>query len=79
MNNVPPITETPKADGPSETELPPIFPHDLANNHAPRLATAQENKAPKLVASDEIGDLERSMSALRFVPTSVVLRNSKKS
>jgi hypothetical protein len=30
------------------------------------------------VASDDIGELELSMSALRFVPTSVVLRNSKK-
>ena len=32
-----------------------------------------------VTASDDIGDLAKSMSALRFVPPRVVPRNSKKS
>jgi hypothetical protein len=76
INNVPTIAETPKAVAQSETKPHPNPSNDSAHSQTTKPVASEETKTS---ASDDIGDLEKSMSALRFVPTSVVLRNSKKS
>ena len=72
INNVPTIAGNPK------TESPPNPSNDSASSQRAKPILSSEAKTSKSVASDDIGDLAKSMSSLRFVPTSVVLRNSKK-
>lgn len=72
------IADTPKAADKSEGESHPNPTHDSAPSQRAKLVPSGEAKTSKSVALDGIGDLEKSMSSLRFVPTSVVLRNSKK-
>ncbi len=78
INNVPTIAETPKVVDKSEAESHPNPSNDSAPSQRAKPVLSSEAKTSKSVALDEIGDLEKSMSSLRFVPTSVVLRNSKK-
>lgn len=53
---------------------------DPSQGDPPTSVVSEATKASSPSAvSDDMSNLEKSMSALRFVPTSVVLRNSKKS
>ena len=47
-------------------------------NQVRRVGVADTTQTTAPSNSDAVDDLEKSMSALRFVPTSVMIRNSKK-
>lgn len=78
VTSVSTIPEMPKESTSPETEPRSATANDSSNIQQLKSVTCEEVKSSS-VSSNEMDNLEKSMSALRFVPTSVVLRTSKKS
>jgi len=77
VTNATTILETPKDSDTPQMEPRKAIVSDSSNVQQPNSVTCEEAQSSS-VSPNEIDNLEKSMSALRFVPTSVVLRNSKK-
>lgn len=79
VTNIRTLAETPNDVTQAETESHQNHINNSPHTQRPKEAISEEAKTSAPLVKEDMDDLEKSMSALRFVPTSVTLRNSKKS